>query len=68
MMFQIREDDLADLEHTLPEILLAMYPQVNNRLRVQWCRVRDIVMNVRWNYGPPLECEVIPASDDEAKP
>lgn len=64
-LFQINEDDLAELEHTLPNILNAMYPMFskdngeNNRLRTQWRRVREIVANVRWNYGPPEEVEVI---------
>lgn len=60
-LFQIKEDDLADLEHTLPLLLDRLYPQMDGTLRVQWNRVKNIITEVRWNYGPPLEVEVIPA-------
>jgi hypothetical protein len=64
-LFQIYEQDLADLEHTLPEILDAMFPQLAdpiqaNRLKIQWRRVREIIANVRWNYGPPDQVEIVP--------
>ena len=58
-LFQIYEQDLAELEHALPQILLDSYPNLNNRQRVQWRRIIEIITNVRWNYGPPLEVEVI---------
>lgn len=70
-LFQIKETDLAELEHTLPELLLAMYPMLGggaetgaNRLRLQWNRVKDILTNVRWDYGPPLDVTVIPADGE----
>lgn len=65
--FQIYEEDLAALEHTLPQILDELYPTMDAKLRVQWRRVREIVCNVRWNYGPPLKVETIPA-DGETEP
>lgn len=64
-LFQIHEDDLAALEHTLPEIADAIMPHLNGRLRVQIRRVRDILSNVRWNYGPPDEVDVIPGDAGE---
>lgn len=63
-LFQIREDDLAALEHTLPDLLERACAHLDNRQRVQWSRVRDIIANVRWNYGPPGAVEIIPAGDE----
>lgn len=57
-MFQVTEDDLAELERTMPQFLDALYPHLNNRLRVQFRRVQEIVTNVRWNYGPPQHVEI----------
>jgi len=62
-LFQIKEADLAELEHTLPQFADAMMPILNARLRVQWRCVQEILRNVRWNYGPPGEVIVIPAAD-----
>lgn len=63
-MFQIYEDDLAELEHTLPELMEASFHlfagESKNRFHRQWSRVRDIISNVRWNYGPPDSVEIIP--------
>jgi len=61
-LFQIKEDDLAALECVLPQFLEVSYPHLTPRLRVQWRRVQEIIRDVRWNYGPPGEVEVIPAN------
>ncbi len=60
-LFQIYEDDLAELERTLPQLADALMPVLDNRLRVQLRRCKEIVSMVRWNYGPPGEVEIIPA-------
>ena len=60
-LFQINERDLAELEHTLPMLLDSMYEQLDGRTRTQWRRVIQIIGNVRWNYGPPMEVERIDA-------
>ena len=57
--FQISESDLAELESTLPAILDRSYLHLNNADRAAWRRVQEIVKNVRWNYGPPLEVEKV---------
>ena len=65
-LFQIHEDDLAKLESLLPEIADALYtPALSNRLRMKIRAIKEIVSNVRWNYGPPSDVEVIPAGPDE---
>lgn len=58
-MLQIREDDLATLERTLPQLSDALMLKLSNRLRVQLRQVQAILSNVRWNYGPASEIEVV---------
>lgn len=60
-LFQIYEDDLADLEKVLPEIAEAIGAETTARLRVQIRKVQSILSKVRWNYGPPTEIEKIDA-------
>lgn len=56
-LFQIREEDLCTLEHDVPELLDAMYSHLDNRLRTQVRRIQQVIVNVRWNYGPPTHVE-----------
>ena len=67
-LFDIREPDLAELEHLLPELVSALYPVFAsapkdryNKLRTQIRRMQKIIVDVRWNYGPPNEVQIIPA-------
>ena len=66
-LYQITEDDLAELERVLPELLEpAVYvPAAPVRARKQFSRVKDIISNVRWNYGPPSEVEIIPCDEGD---
>ncbi len=64
-LFQIHEDDLSALEKTLPQLADALMPVLNNKLRVQVRRVQKILSDVRWDYGPPSEIEVIPVDEDQ---
>jgi len=66
-MYQIYDDDLATLERTLPQLADAVMPVLNNRLRVQLRQVQKILSEVRWNYGPPAEVQVI-GPDEEVTP
>lgn len=62
-LFQIYQDDLADLERILPELTGRLWVGIDNRTKMQIRRVQEILTNVRWNYGPPVSCEIIdPAS------
>lgn len=63
-LFQINEDDLATLEQVCPEILGRSYGILDNALRVKFRRVQEILMNVRWNYGPPQHVESLPADGE----
>ena len=62
-LHQINENDLAELERTVPQIADALMPHLDNRLRVQLRRVQTILSSVRWNYGPPTDVQVIPAGE-----
>lgn len=59
-LHQINADDLATLERVLPEVFERLYPTMDNRLRTQFRQVQRIIVDVRWNYGPPGEVIVIP--------
>ena len=69
--FQITEDDLAELERTLPQFADALFPvfadqpAAGNKLRTQIRRVQQIMLNVRWNYGPPSEVHRVPADQPD---
>jgi hypothetical protein len=62
--FRISEDDLASLESELPRLLDASMLSCNNPItRKRWQMVKEIVSNVRWDYGSPAEVQIIPADD-----
>ena len=59
-LHQITEDDLAALEQHLPQIMSSAIMTCNDPLiRRKWERVKEILSNVRWNYGPPTQVEQI---------
>ena len=64
---RISEDDLAELERTVPQFMQACFDQfvkghpAGNRLRVQFRRMKEILSDVRWDYCPPGEVHIIPA-------
>lgn len=62
-MFQIHEDDLADLERLVPRIMdrMTCSPDAMPVERTWFRRIQSIITNVRWNYGPPEEVEHVPA-------
>lgn len=63
---QITEDDLAAMEQILPQLADVLMPSLDNRLRVKLRRVQAILSNVRWDYGPASEVEVIRADEDQS--
>lgn len=63
-LFQIHEEDLAELESTLPKLADRLFDQMDGRTRTQIRRVQNILSNVRWSYGPPSEVGYIPADED----
>ena len=63
-LFQITEEDLSDLEATLPQLADALTLSLDNGLRIKIRRVQTIMSRVRWNYGPPINVGIIPATGD----
>ena len=64
-LFRIEEDDLAELERTLPEFADALLTLMNSRLRVKIRRVQKILSDVRWSYGPPSHVEQVADNEPE---
>ena len=57
-LHQITDEDLVELERLLP-LLMQRDTQLDGRGRVQWTRVKTILSNVRFNYGPHSDIEVV---------
>ena len=67
-LFQIYEDDLQKLEHTLPRIAEHCGEAMNRpEVQVLFQELKEIVSNVRWNYGPPTEVQRIDAGDKNGR-
>ena len=62
-LFHIYEDDLVELERILPDILANTSFEIHftARQRTQARRVKDILSNIRWDYGPHENVEIVPA-------
>lgn len=58
----INEEDLAELERVIPEISDSLMHHLSPRMRTQLRRIKEILSNVRWRYGPPLIVESFPAN------
>lgn len=63
-LFQLYEEDLSELEKIIPEISDSMMGKLTPRMRTQLRRCKDILSNVRWNYGPHSEVEIIPVDGE----
>lgn len=71
-LFQVTEADLCELEKTLPQMQDALFAVLarnngttyGNRIRMMIRRVQRIIVDIRWNYGPPGEVYEIPAGPD----
>lgn len=51
-LFQIYEDDLAEIEKSLPILSESLDTLNDRRLKTHMRRLKRIVSDVRWNYGP----------------
>lgn len=58
--FRIAEPDLQKLESALPRLCEHM-GEANNRAEVQvlFGEVKQILSDVRWEYGPPMKVEIV---------
>lgn len=62
-LFQIYEDDLAELESALPQLCDALADKLTLRLRVKIRRVKTILSDIRWDYGPPSNVTRVDCDD-----
>lgn len=63
-LFQINEEDLAELERILPVMYdRAAIQMQDTRSRKMVEKVMRIVQSVRWNYAPWTNIETLPAGD-----
>ena len=60
-MFQINENDLMDLERLMPILACSLSTTAGPRERTSLRRIKGILSDVRWDYGPHEDTEVIPA-------
>lgn len=58
--YMIHEKDLADLERVLPMLACALQDNLTPKIKAQLRRVKQIVSDIRWDYGPPEEVHRIP--------
>lgn len=58
-LYQIYDCDLSELESILPTLSDSLAIHMNNVQRKQFRRVQFILNNVRWNYGPHTDVEVV---------
>lgn len=60
-MFRVYEDDLETLERICPDLCQALFDKLGKgdpgatKLRMQLGKAKEILSNVRWGYGPPLD-------------
>lgn len=66
-MFQISQSDLEELERIIPEWCwkFMMKELDSPRGRSQFERVKRILSDVRWHYGPWTGVTIIPAGPDD---
>jgi hypothetical protein len=63
-LFQIHEEDLAELERIVPQLGESLMGSLSPCLRTQLRRCKAILSNVRWDYGPPENVQKIEAADE----
>lgn len=58
-LFQIHEDDLAELERVVPQVLEQHVMRIDAKPvdRKNFIVIQKILTNIRWNYGPARNVE-----------
>lgn len=65
-LFRIYENDLQTLETVIPKLQDALGLELNKpEVQVALSECKEILSNVRWDYGPPSEVHVIKCDDGE---
>lgn len=58
-LFQINEDDLAELERSIPRLCEIVADRMGGAERAMLRRVQRVLTDVRWNYQPHREHEIV---------
>lgn len=65
-LYQINADDLEYLESAMPVICFRCGELLNDTdVRMKFRRIKEIVSNIRWDYGPPSEVQIVPLDPKE---
>lgn len=62
-LFQIQEEDLAELERIIPNLQDALMASWSTPVRKWLEKAKRILSDVRWSYGPFTKVETLPAED-----
>ena len=62
--YSISEEELADLEKTIPDIYESFMAHCKPRDRVMFNRMKKVLSDIRWRGGPHTEVYEIPADED----
>ncbi|QDT52427.1 hypothetical protein Pan44_04380 [Caulifigura coniformis] len=63
-LYKITDEDLAELEKTLPKLSESLMIHLTPSLRTSLRRCKNILSDVRWHYGPAEQVQSIPADED----
>jgi hypothetical protein len=64
-LFQINEDDLRELEDSLPFLIDELDHHLLPSHKVRARRLQQVLSRVRWKYGPSQESHIV---DDDPPP
>lgn len=62
-LYQITDEDLAGLEKDTADLCQSLMGSLSTTDKMAFRRIKTILSNVRWGYGPPEEVEVIPVDE-----
>lgn len=64
---QIYEDDLCALEATLPRLMDDHDENWTATDRTRWRQVQQVLLRVRWNYGPHENVERVEPTSESSE-
>ena len=67
-MYQIHEHDLIELSRDCALLCDEMSHELHARQKVMVRRIKRLLSDVLWNYGPHESSEIIPSEGDEESP
>lgn len=67
-LHQINDDDLKTLEECVPQLTERLAERTTNADRAMIRRVKEVLSNVRWNYQPHREHQIMTDEGDDDQP